>query len=44
MQTDESIFDTKEAAAVSHILRALLNPGSLTLLANALVTPLVGLV
>jgi exodeoxyribonuclease V beta subunit len=43
LQTDESIFDTAEAEAVSHILRALLNPGSLTLLANALVTPVVGL-
>jgi len=43
LQTDESIFDTAEAEAVCHILRALLNPGNLTLLANALVTPLVGL-
>jgi exodeoxyribonuclease V beta subunit len=43
LQTEESIFDTAEATVASHLLRALLNPGNSTLLANALATPLVGL-
>lgn len=43
LQTDESIFDTSEAEAVSYLLQALLNPGNFTFLANALVTSLFGL-
>ena len=43
LQTDESIFDTVEAQSVSHSLRALLNPGDLTLLTTALAGSLFGL-
>jgi len=43
LQTDESVFDTAEATATAHVLRALINPGDLRLQSNALVMPLFGL-
>jgi exodeoxyribonuclease V beta subunit len=43
LQTDESVFETPEAATVGHVLRALLQPGDARALAGALLTPVFGL-
>ncbi len=43
LQTDESVFDTAEAEATAHVLRALVQPGDLTMQFNALASPLFGL-
>ncbi len=43
LYTDESVYETPEAEFMSRILAALLKPSSLTLMANALCTPLFGL-
>lgn len=42
LQSDDSVFDSREAEALVHVLRAILNPGSPALLANALQTPVFG--
>ena len=42
LQTNESIFDTSEAVAVTHVLRAMLNPGHRSLMVNALLCPIFG--
>lgn len=43
LQTDESVFDSAESEVTMHVIRALIQPGDLTLQSNALVTPLFGL-
>ena len=43
LQTDESVFESTEAEAMLHILRAVQNTTSLTWLFNALQTPVFGL-
>jgi exodeoxyribonuclease V beta subunit len=42
LQTDESVFESAEAGAVLHVLRAVQNTTSLTRLFNALQTPVFG--
>ncbi|MBI1310521.1 AAA family ATPase [bacterium] len=42
LQTDDSVYSSDEAEALCHVLRAVLLPGSPTLLANALQTPVFG--
>ena len=42
LQTDESVFDTAEAEATMHVLRALIQPGNLMVQFNALASPLFG--
>jgi len=43
LQTDESVFESAEAEAMLHVLRAVQNTTSLTRLFNALQTPVFGL-
>lgn len=43
LQTDESVFESTEAEAMLHVLRAVQNTASLTRLFNALQTPVFGL-
>jgi len=43
LQTDDSVYSSNEAEALCHVLRAILSPGSPTLLANALQTPVFGM-
>lgn len=43
LYTDESVYETSEAEFLGRVLAVLLKPGSLTLMANALCTPLFGL-
>ena len=43
LQTDESVFESSEAEAMLHVLRAVQNTTSLTRLFNALQTPIFGL-
>lgn len=43
LQTEESIFDTPEAAAMVHVLRAMVEPGQRKWISNALQTPVFGL-
>lgn len=43
LQTDESVFDSAEAEAMLHVLRAVQNTTNLTRLFNALQTPVFGL-
>ncbi|MDA1161019.1 MAG: UvrD-helicase domain-containing protein, partial [Planctomycetota bacterium] len=43
LQTDESVFESTEAEAMLHVLRAVQNTTSLTRLFNALQTPIFGL-
>ena len=43
LQTDESVFESAEAEAMLHVLRAVQNTTSLTRLFNALQTPIFGL-
>ena len=43
LQTDESVFDTAEAEATMHVIRALIQPGNLMLQFNALASPMFGL-
>ena len=42
LQTDDSVYSSGEAESLCHVLRAILSPGSPTLLANALQTPVFG--
>ncbi|MHC4879534.1 MAG: UvrD-helicase domain-containing protein [Planctomycetota bacterium] len=43
LQTDDSVYASNEAAALCHVLKAVLSPGSPTLMANALQTAVFGL-
>ncbi len=43
LHTDESIFESQEAEATALVMRALDNPGDLTSVSTALITPLFGL-